>query len=41
MWRDMRMTGALKMRLLDSFFGAPERDWSSIQLDIHRKYLGE
>ena len=40
-WRDMRMTGALKMRLLDSFFGAPERDWSAIHMEIHRKYLGE
>ena len=40
-WRDMRMTGALKMKVIDYFIDAPETDWSSAFLEIHRKYLDE
>jgi hypothetical protein len=40
-WRDMRMTGALKRRVIDYFTGAPETDWSSIFWEIHEKEIAK
>ncbi|MCW4050180.1 MAG: beta-lactamase family protein [Candidatus Bathyarchaeota archaeon] len=36
--RDMRMAGALRMRIIDRFIDAPEKDWSSVFMNIHKKY---
>ncbi|MFC1539507.1 serine hydrolase domain-containing protein [Candidatus Latescibacterota bacterium] len=38
-WRDMRMAVALKLKVIDYFFGAPETDWSSIFLQIHKNKM--
>lgn len=37
-WRDMRMTCALRMKVIDAFLGASDKDWSSIFWRIHKKY---
>jgi len=37
-WRDMRLAGAIKMRVIDHFIDAPEKDWSAVFMDVHRKY---
>jgi CubicO group peptidase (beta-lactamase class C family) len=37
-WRDMRLAGALRMRTIDYYINASERDWGTIFMDIHKKY---
>jgi hypothetical protein len=40
-WRDMQMTGALKLKVIDRFIDAPETDWNSIFWDIHDKEIAK
>jgi CubicO group peptidase (beta-lactamase class C family) len=38
-WRDMRMTGALKLQVIDCFLGAPDTDWSTVFWESHQQVL--
>ena len=38
-WESLRMVNALRMKVIDCFIGEPEKDWSSIFLQIHKKEI--